>query len=168
VDEERALALVGFMGCGKSTVGRLVAERTGAPYRDLDDAIEERAGTSIAELFRVKGEGAFRALEAELLPQVLAPGTVASLGGGVPIDAANWELITGKAVTVWLDVPLDQLLTRAQAENGTRPMLAGRTQEQVRDLYEIRRARYAQASHIVDGSRDAAAVAEEVVRLWRR
>jgi shikimate kinase len=80
------LALLGFMGSGKTTVGRLVAGRLQTPHRDLDSMIEESAGMTIAQLFVARGEAAFRALESELLPAALEPGVVASLGGGTPLS----------------------------------------------------------------------------------
>lgn len=168
MDGERALALMGFMGAGKSTVGPLVAERVGAPYRDLDEAIEARCGMSIPAFFEANGEAAFRELEAEILPTLLTPGSVVSLGGGAPMDDRNWSLVSGGAVTVWLKVPLGELLDRAKAERGTRPMLAGRTPGEVETLYEARCRRYAQAEHVVDATGEPARIAEEVVRLWRR
>lgn len=167
MEQRRALALVGFMGSGKSTIGRLVARRSGAPYRDLDHEIEKRCGMSIAQLFRSRGEVAFRALESELLPAVLAPGAIVALGGGAPIDPANWSVISAAAVTVWLRVPLDEVLVRAQVEDGTRPVLQGRTPDEVRMLFEARSRRYAQADHAVDATAEPARVAEEVMRLWQ-
>lgn len=161
----KALALVGFMGCGKSTVGRLVAERADVPYRDLDCLIESQVGMSIAELFRARGEAAFRALEADLLPVVLEPDGVASLGGGAPLDDRNWEAIRERAVTVWLDAPLADLLARTERE--TRPLLEGRSDEQLRALYDARSGRYREADHHVDATREPGQLAEEVLRLWR-
>ena len=168
MDGVRALALMGFMGAGKSTVGRLVAERAGAPYRDMDEVIEERCGMSIPEIFRARGEPAFRALESDVLPSLLAPGAVVSLGGGAPVDDGNWAVISGGAVTVWLKVPLDRLLARARAARGTRPLLDGRARADVERLYEVRCRRYAQAEHVVDGTAAPDRIAEEVLRLWRR
>jgi shikimate kinase len=164
--EGRALALVGFMGCGKSTVGRLVAEQAGATCRDLDAMIEASCGMAIAELFRSQGEAAFRALEAELLPQALEPGGVAPLGGGTPMADANWEVIRERAVTVWLDAPLATLRARAEAES--RPLLDRRSMDEVRALFDSRLSRYREADHRVDATRSPREVAEEVVQLWRR
>ena len=163
----RSLALLGFMGCGKSTVGSLVAARTGAPYRDLDTMIEQRCGMTIAELFARQGEPAFRDLEARLLPEALAPGSVVALGGGTPLRDANWALIRERAVTVWLETPLDLLLSRAAAGGAERPLLRGRDESDLRALLESREPRYREADHQVDGSGTPDAVAEEVCRLWR-
>ena len=162
----RALALLGFMGCGKSTVGSLVAARTGAPYRDLDAMIEERCGTTIAELFEREGEPAFRDLEARMLPEALAPGAVVALGGGTPLRDGNWALIRERAVTVWLEAPLPLLMARASIHEGDRPLLRDRDEVELRALLESRLARYGEADHRLDGTGTPEAVAEEVCRLW--
>jgi shikimate kinase len=162
----RALALMGFMACGKSTVGALVAARTGAPYRDLDAMIEERAGMRIAELFARQGELAFRDLEASLLPEALAPGAIAALGGGTPLRDESWATIRERSLSVWLDVPLPELMARAAPAAG-RPLFGGRGEAELRALLEARLPRYREADHRVDGSRPPDEVADEVCRLWR-
>ena len=82
-NHSKPLALVGFMGSGKTVVGALVAERSGVPFFDLDHMIEHEAGMSIAEIFATSGEPAFRALEKRVLPRALQRGAVVALGGGV-------------------------------------------------------------------------------------
>jgi shikimate kinase len=166
VREPRALALMGFMACGKSTVGVLVAARTGAPYRDLDAMIEERCGMRIADLFAREGEAAFRDLEARLLPEALAPGTVAALGGGTPMRDESWTAIRERSVSVWLDVPLAELIARA-GPAADRPLFGGRGEAELRELLQARLPRYREADHRVDGGRPPEVVAEEVCRLWR-
>ena len=162
----RALALVGFMASGKSTVGSLVAARTGAPYHDLDALIEARCGATIAELFAREGEAAFRDLEASLLPEVLEPGSVAALGGGAPLRDGSWTLIRERAVSVWLDAPLGELMARA-GPGRDRPLLGGRGEAELRALLDARLPRYREADHRVDASRPPGEVATEVCRLWR-
>jgi shikimate kinase len=167
VTPARPLALLGFMGSGKSTVASLVAARTGAPYRDLDTMIEERCGMTIAELFERAGESAFRDLEARLLPDALAPGCVVALGGGTPLRDENWRLIRERAVSVWLEAPLPVLLARAAVHAGVRPLLLDRDETELRDLLDSRVPRYREADHRLDASREPADLAEEVCRLWR-
>jgi len=101
------------MGAGKSTIGRLVAEAEGAPFRDLDDVIEMSVGMTIASFFERRGEAAFREVEARLLRDLVDPGVVLALGGGAVIDDASWRLLAERARTVWLDAALDVLLERA-------------------------------------------------------
>ena len=153
------------MGSGKTVVGALVAKRSRAAFFDLDHMVEDMAGMSIAEIFATHSEQAFRAMEREALPRALQPGTVVALGGGVVMDDDNWALITGRAMTVYLEVPFELLWRRINPLAG-RPLIAGRTADEVQALYEKRRTRYEQAEHLVDGARDPGLVADEVSKLW--
>jgi len=152
------------MGAGKSTVGRLVAEAEGVPFRDLDDVIEMSVGMTIAGFFERRGEAAFREVEARLLRELVDPDVVLALGGGAVLDDGSWELLEARAVTVWLDAPLDRLLERSGGL--TRPLLRGRSRSEVEQLLESRRARYAEANHRVDAARPLPEVVAEVRRLW--
>ena len=153
------------MGAGKTLVGALVAERSRAAFFDLDIMVEDRAGMPIADIFATHSETAFRALEKELLPRTLKPESVVSLGGGVVMDDDNWALLSTQATTVYLEVPFVSLWDRIGHLSG-RPMIARRSREDVEALFERRRPRYEQARHRVDGDRDAATVAGEVMSLW--
>ncbi len=153
------------MGSGKSVVGALVAERTRAPLFDLDRVIQDEAGMSIAEIFAAGGEPAFRELEARLLPGALQPGAVVALGGGSLINDANWATVSGRAVTIYLDVPFETIWTRIRKLSG-RPLASGRSREEVESLFELRRPRYEQALHRVDGARPPPEVADEVIKIW--
>jgi shikimate kinase len=153
------------MGCGKSVVGVLVAQRAGAPFFDLDLEIESEAGMSITEIFESKGEAAFRAMESRLLPDLLQPGVVVALGGGAPIDEANWKVIVERSTTVFIDCGFDAIWDRIK-ETRTRPMMAGRSRDELEALLLSRRPRYLQAIHRVDGDRPEDVVAEEILQLW--
>jgi shikimate kinase len=153
------------MGSGKTFVGAAVAERTKSPFHDLDSMVEQEAGMTIPEIFATDGEPAFRALEARVLPRALQPGAVVALGGGSLIDDANWRLVDGKAYTVYLDVPFETMWRRIQARPG-RPLVSGRSHEEVLALFERRRPRYEQAAHRVDGDRPGEVVTDEVIKLW--
>jgi shikimate kinase len=161
----RTLALIGFMGSGKSTVGGLVAERAGALFCDLDSMIENEAGMTIPEMFATRSEAAFRALESRLLPEALQQGAVVALGGGTPLEDANWRLITERAITVYLDVPFRTIWKRI-GPAATRPLAAGRSHDELEALLDERRSRYEQASHRVDSDRPPRVVADEVMKLW--
>jgi shikimate kinase len=161
----RPLALVGFMGSGKSLVGAEVAGRTGATFHDLDLMVESEARMTIPELFATKGEAGFRALESRVLPRALQSGAVVALGGGAIIDDANWRLVEGMADTVYIEVPFETMWGRISARTG-RPLASGRSREEVLSLFEQRRPRYEQAVHRVNGDRAVEVVAAEVVKLW--
>ena len=153
------------MGCGKSVVGVLVAQRAGAPFHDLDFVIENEAGMSISDIFATKGEAAFRAMESRLLQEVLQPGSVVALGGGAPIDQANWKLILERSTTVFLDCSFKTIWQRIHATTN-RPLLTTKSQAELEALFEERRPRYLEAIHCVDADRPADVVAEEILNLW--
>jgi shikimate kinase len=150
----RAVVLVGFMGSGKSSVGRALASQLNWRFEDLDERIERRNDRTIAEIFREFGEAEFRRMEHEVLKELLeelASGaeTVIALGGGAFIHESNIQLVEAKKIsTVFLDAAEDELWRRCiaqQAELGMeRPLLtrAGG----FRELYQKRRPYYLRAS----------------------
>lgn len=157
--------LVGFMGSGKSTVGRLLARRLVWNFLDLDALVERHAGRSIAEIFSSDGEAEFREQESFVLRQaVQKPRTVLALGGGTPVDARNWALSATTAMTVWLRCPIDVLLGRV-AEPGERPLWLER--QQLERLLSARQPQYARCDHVVDASDRAEQVAERIERIVR-
>jgi shikimate kinase len=153
------------MGCGKSVVGVLVAQRAGAPFHDLDFVIETEAGMTISDIFATRGEAAFRAMESRLLPKVLLPGSVVALGGGAPIDEANWRLILERSQTVFLDCGFKTIWERIHLSTN-RPLLASKSRAELESLLEERRPRYMEALHCVDADRPSNVVAEEILTLW--
>jgi shikimate kinase len=133
------IVLVGFMGAGKTTVGRLLAARLGLPFSDSDPAIEDRAGKPIRRIFADDGEPAFRALEHEVIAGLLAgPDTVLALGGGAAEHPATRALLAPVPV-VYLRVGYAEAMSRIGGDKG-RPMLA---RPDVTEVYERRQAVYA-------------------------
>ncbi len=120
------ITLTGFMGSGKTTVGRMLADALGCPFMDLDDLIVKKAGKSIPDLFAQDGEPAFRQLEARLLKQTVekyAENTaVLSLGGGAVMTPASAALVHGKTVCIYLRASLETLLQRLEGESAGRPL----------------------------------------------
>jgi len=161
----RTLALIGFMGSGKTLVGALVAQRAGAGFHDLDLMIEDEAGMAISDIFATRSEAAFRAIESDLLPKALEPGSVVALGGGTQVDDRNWALIRERALTVYLKASFDTLWTRISGLS-VRPLAAGRPRAKLEALFEQRRPRYEQADHTVDANGPLDTVATEVLRVW--
>jgi shikimate kinase len=139
--------LVGFMGCGKTTVGRRLAERLGWHFTDLDDEIETAAKMAIADIFSSRGEGEFRRLESEVLRACVAAiergrPTVVSLGGGAFAAPANRALTIDNGVTIWLDCPFE-IVRRRVAQCAHRPL--ARDPERFAALFASRREFYSQA-----------------------
>ena len=157
--------LTGFMGVGKTTVGRVLAEIMGRPFVDLDGRIETRQGMTISEIFRSVGEAGFRLLESESLRELddEAPAVVA-LGGGVRTRPENRAWLVGHGTTVWIDLPLDDLMERLRRQDQTlRPMFED--ESQVRDLFQTRLVDYGDSDLRIEvsSSDSAAAVAS---RIW--
>jgi shikimate kinase len=135
------VVLVGPMGVGKSTVGRLLAGRLGTGYRDTDDDIVAAEGRSISDIFVDEGEPYFRALEKEAVARALAGfDGVLSLGGGAILDADTRRLLAGHRV-VYLSMDVEEAVRRTGL-NVARPLLAVNPRRQWRELMEARRHLY--------------------------
>ena len=142
------LVLVGPMGVGKSTVGRLLAERLGVGYRDTDDDIVAEQGRTIAEIFVDEGEQVFRAIEKQAVHRALAGHDgVLALGGGAILDADTRALLAGQRV-VYLSMDVEEAVKRTGL-NTARPLLAVNPRKQWRELMEARRPLYEQVATAV-------------------
>ncbi|MDB9314753.1 shikimate kinase [Spirulina sp. CS-785/01] len=137
--------LVGMMGAGKTTVGQCLAHRLGYRFFDTDVLIERVAGKPITEIFATEGEAYFRELESQVLQQVSAcTRSAIATGGGIVLKPINWGTLQ-QGLVIWLDVPVEVLVERLQADN-TRPLLQNTDlTEKLSSLLEQRRPRYAQA-----------------------
>ena len=166
-----AVFLVGFMGAGKSSVGRALGQRLNWIFEDLDDRIQAREGRTVAEIFRDSGESEFRRAERAALQDVLRELTgggfrIVALGGGAFVQKENAALLKASSVpTVFLDAPAEELwqrcCTQANAAGAERPLL--RTMEQFRELYEARRGGYSKASvKIQTGGRAVETIVAEI------
>jgi len=154
------------MGSGKTSVGRVLASRLGWELVDTDALVEARAGAMVADIFREKGERAFRKLEAEVLESLRARrNLVIATGGGAPAQPRNRDFFVGPAV-FHLRVSLENVLQRTRG-NQERPLLS-EGEEAVRALYESRRPVYeSMGTGVETDGRDPAAVAGEILRLLR-
>ena len=138
------LALIGFMGAGKSTIGREVARRTDRPFLDTDEEIEKRHGP-IPELFK-RGEPEFRRLEEEIVAEAIAgPDSVIALGGGAVLSARTRERLQARAFTVHLEVEVEDAWERVRGSN--RPL--AQSADDFRRLHESRRSVYAETAQAV-------------------
>ena len=126
---EKVISLAGFMGCGKSTVGKILASRLGADFYDLDTLIEQNAGMTIPEIFTSQGEEAFRRMEAQTLETFLETMTnriaVLSLGGGTLTTERCRQLLHGRSVCIYLKASEDTLVRNLSGQADGRPMLEG-------------------------------------------
>jgi shikimate kinase len=149
---EKSLILTGFMGSGKSSVGKIVAERLGIRFVDLDAEIVAEAGCSITDIFARDGEQGFRTMESVLLERLLTSGEsgVLATGGGAVIVPQNRLLMRSRGVVINLKVTLDQILIRLKGDT-SRPLLAGEDAEKrAQSLLDEREQFYADADIRID------------------
>ncbi|MEO6873776.1 MAG: shikimate kinase [Opitutaceae bacterium] len=164
------LYLVGFMGTGKSTVGRAVAQRLGFQALDSDHEIERVVGKPIPEIFASEGEPAFRAREREFVQHGHpASRTLVACGGGLIIQPGMLELLKARGVVICLHASIETILERT-ARNSNRPLLnVEKPEERVRALYAEREPVYKRAGAVIlTDSRPLSDIVAHVVRTWRR
>ena len=163
-DAGTGIVLVGMPASGKSTVGRLVAERLGRPFVDTDELLAQRTGTSIAEYIRRQGEPAARAEESKVVLEACAvPGTVISSGGGAVLDPLNRWALWHHGTVAWLDVPSDELLDRLAADDVPRPTLEPYGSERMAIVLAERAPAYRAADLRIRASGSPEAIGDELI-----
>ncbi len=154
---EMHIYLLGFMGAGKTTVGRLLADQLGRPFVDLDDVVVQRAALSIPQIFERFGEAFFRQLESEALRYLAQQaGKVVATGGGVILSEQNREILKTSGFSIYLEWPTDLLMQRLLADTN-RPLLAAVPEDQllshIETMLRQRQHFYEQADLIIHGQR---------------
>ena len=127
--------LTGYMGAGKTTLGRALAAEMGIPFIDLDHYIEKRYCKTIAQLFAEKGEEGFREIERRMLHEVGEfEDVIISTGGGTPCFFDNIEYMNAQGTTVYLDVPVERLHIRLSIAKGKRPLIKEKNDEELKSF----------------------------------
>ncbi len=158
------IVLCGFMGCGKSTVGKLLAARNGMTFLDMDRYIEEQAGCTVSEIFAREGEAAFRTMETEACRTLGAQhNLVIATGGGAVLRTENVTALSQNGVLIWLDVSAPCVIERLR-DDQTRPLLQRADKETaVRALLQERAPLYKAAASVrIDADDEAQAVAKAI------
>lgn len=162
------IILIGFMGTGKTTVGRLLTEKLGWTFVDTDQLIIEKTGMEIAHIFAEKGERWFRDQETEVVKQVLEGSKqVVSTGGGSVLRKQNRETMINNGMVVALKADAQTIIARVSM-NDERPLLQGDHKQKVLELLEQRKAAYDFAHYQLDtAALGPHKLCEEIVRLWK-
>ena len=156
--------LVGFMGAGKTTVGRALSKRLHWKHEDIDERIEQRERRDIATIFRQEGEPYFRGIERQELVLLLdVRGVVIATGGGTIVDPATRALMLRDGAVIWLDAPLPTILERVPLD-GRRPLAADRLE--MERLYNQRLMAYGEAHFRLDASRSSVEELVDQIIEW--
>ena len=179
------ICLTGFMGCGKSSVGRRLSQLLCCPFTDLDDVIGEKAGKTIPDIFKEDGEQAFRSMELNALSEILVPislpsstGLVLALGGGTVTTPGCAEIVKERTICVYLRASLETLVENLRNEASGRPMLnitaamSGTNPEEalrsrIIELMDKRSSIYEKTAHIMidtDG-KSIETIVQEIISL---
>ena len=150
--------LMGFMGAGKTTLGKALAKHLGVSFIDLDQYIEARFMKSVSQIFATRGEQGFREIESRLLREVGEfDNVIVSCGGSTPLVGDNMEYMLSKGQTVYLRCNNDTLMRRLRVARSQRPLIASKTDEQLADFIESETRRrepgYLKAEFICPGDR---------------
>ena len=152
--KSRPIYLMGFMGCGKSTIGKSLAKKVGRKFVDLDNLIEKKVNKSISELFEQEGEDFFRKEETTLLTSTNFSNHVVALGGGTPCFNNNLKYIKQSGFSIYLKASEERLLGRLRQAKNKRPLIAKLTDEQLKIFIERqlgkREGFYTQADLIIE------------------
>jgi shikimate kinase len=165
------LVLIGFMGAGKTSVGKALALRLSLPFVDTDLWVEEHAGMRVTEIFKVRGEEYFRQLESTAIRELAGEeASVVSCGGGAVLKLDNRRALRNSGRIFYLRVSADEI-SRRLVDDDERPLLAGETgrRERVEIMLTERDPVYREAADFVieSGEREPGEVAEEIERIWR-
>lgn len=143
----RKIYLVGFMGCGKSAIGRRLSYFLKMPYYDMDHEIVRQQGMAIPEIFEKYGEARFREIETEFLRNFRDEACIIATGGGVAVNEENRKIMRRTGLVFFLDAKFDDIYARIRNDKN-RPIVQKSTEQELEELYLQRRKFYRQAGHI--------------------
>lgn len=171
--------LIGYMGCGKTTLGMALARHMHLPFIDLDDYIEERCEATVKEIFAQVGEQRFREIERTCLEEVaMMQGVIVACGGGTPCQPGNMELMNSRGTTIWLTTSAQRIASRLTLpeQKAKRPLIAAMSDDEVHDYVEQhiaqREPHYSKAmltfdSTLLESEQEIEATATELARVLR-
>lgn len=157
---------LGYMGCGKSTVGRLLAKRWNYDFVDLDEMIAQETQTSISDIFKEHGEAHFRSLETQMLKKIKGrEKAIVSLGGGTPCFHQNMNLINQYGTSIWIYADSQTIFQRLKNDT-SRPILHGKTDAEllsfITEHSESREEFYSQAEYMINGAQPVDLLLEKI------
>lgn len=161
----KTIFLCGFMGCGKTTVGKKLARELNMNFIDLDEYIVRKEGRSIPEIFSTEGEAYFRKAEADAIREISGKGGIIATGGGAILNPATAELARSRGTVCFIDVPFEVCYKRIQGDTN-RPLVMNNTKESLSELYEKRKPVYgANSDRTIPGDAPIKAILEKIISV---
>jgi shikimate kinase len=146
----KGITLIGFMGAGKTTVGKLLSAETGMEHIDFDDKIVAEIGMTIQEYFDLNGEAAFREKETKVLKKYIDHNYVISTGGGIVMQQENRELLKAMAPVVYLETAPEVFIPRLKNDHTTvRPLVVSKSPEEIKQVFEPRISYYKETASMI-------------------
>lgn len=162
MNDMKAVYLCGFMGCGKSTVGKILASKCGCEFIDMDDYIVEREGMTIPQIFADKGEQYFRDTETAVIGELTEKKCVIACGGGAMLKKENADIAAENGIVVYIDITFEACYARISGDTN-RPLVMNNSKEQLEDIYNGRVPIYKKNSNIIiDGNGTADEIADRI------
>jgi len=159
----RPIYLCGFMGCGKTTAGKLLAEKIGCGFYDMDDYITEKEKMEIPRIFAEKGEKYFREAETEAVRELAGKSGVIACGGGAMLKKENAAIASAAGTVVYIDVPFETCYSRISGDKN-RPIVMNNTKEELEIIYDGRAPVYSgNAAFTISGSGSAEEIADRII-----
>ncbi len=156
------------MGCGKSTVGQLLAQKMGLKFTDLDDYIEKKEEMSIPEIFAQKGEPYFRAAEAQAVKDLSSENSVVACGGGTIINDNSARIARENGTVFFLDIPFEVSYDRIK-DDPHRPLVVNNTKEQLEEIFNTRHDIYLRNSTLaIDADKTPAMICDDIISTVRK
>ena len=161
----KAVYLCGFMGCGKTTVGRILAEKLGCEFYDMDEYIVQKEGMKIPEIFAEKGESYFRKTETEAIRELEEKRGVIACGGGAMLKKENAEIASAAGIVVYIEVPFETCYGRISWDKN-RPIVMSNTKEELEFIYDSRVPVYKENSSVtVSGDGTVLEIADRIAEI---
>ena len=159
----KSIYLCGFMGCGTTTVGTVLAKKLGKDYLDLDEYIEKKENLTIPQIFKKFGEPYFREKETQALQALENTGAVIATGGGALLSDKNGEVAKNAGVVFFIDTPFKTCYNRIKGDKN-RPIAYNSTMQQLKERYDCRRPLYIKNSHFsISGKGSPTAIAQRII-----
>lgn len=159
----KPIYLCGFMGCGKTTVGKLLAEKLGCGFYDMDEYIVEREKMKIPQIFAEKGEKYFRETETAVIKELSGSSGIIACGGGAMLKKENAEIASENGIIIYIEVPFETCYGRI-SDDKNRPIVMNNTKEELEFIYDSRAPIYKENSTLTaDGNGSAEEIAERII-----